>query len=153
MEELFILQKYLTIMQIRYQGKFQVAIYWDDCLDGIFMPRMRIQPVIENAIVHGFQFMSDGGMLTISSELTEKEIVIRVSDNGCGMRKETRQSLVDCLVQVKKEEEMPRGLEHVALINIAKRISTYGNTRYGVTVESEEGAGTSIILRLPALFS
>lgn len=153
MEEFFILQKYITIMEIRFHRKFTTTFYWDDCLDGIFLPRMLIQPLLENAIHHGFQYMTDGGELTISGTFESGDVIIRVSDNGCGMSEESFTTLVDRMNQIDSQKWQVQGNNHIALLNIQRRIHSRYGSYYGLTLESAENQGTTVTLKLPALYN
>lgn len=147
LEEISMLERYLAIMRTRYPGKFSSNLEFDDELAEAKIPRMLLQPVVENAILHGFQ-NQDGGHIHILCETSNNTIRLLVVDNGCGMEKQTLEALRERL-QNYTGDDMTQGLSHVALPNIQKRIQTSFGTDYGVTIESGPGKGTRVMLILP----
>ncbi|WP_206458251.1 sensor histidine kinase [Anaerovorax sp. IOR16] len=156
LEEFFILRKYIGIMEIRYPNRFSVEIDMEDYLEDIKLPRMLLQPIIENSIVHGFnsnKAVSDVlGIIHIYSCLQGKTIDIVVEDNGCGMDSDTLNRLRTSIENVSiKENFEVEGLSHVALINIQRRIISYFGDAYGLQIESAENIGTRVTVSLPIL--
>ncbi len=147
LEEFSMLERYLAIMHTRYPGKFATNLEFADELADVKIPRMLLQPVVENAILHGFQ-NRDGGCIHILCEESKNTIRIQVSDDGCGMKKETLEALREHL-QKNTGDDMMQGLSHVALPNIQKRIQASFGMEYGVTIESELGKGTRVTLNIP----
>ena len=150
MEEFFILEKYISIMSIRYPGRFHADFDVDDRLDNVVIPRMLIQPILENAILHGFTNMVSGGRLHIRATLEENQVLVKISDNGCGMEEQTLRALQKKLADTHAQVMDEQGLEHIALPNIQKRVRAYCGEEYGLTVESARGNGTVVTLVLPA---
>ncbi len=153
MEEFFILEKYVAIMSIRYRGKFQAEFDVDDRLDNVLIPRMMIQPILENAIFHGFKNMEEGGRLHIQAQMDDGRVLIQVSDNGGGMEKGTLEELREKLAWAHTRDLDGQGLEHIALPNIQKRIHSYYGGDYRLEVDSSPGKGTVVSLILPAVGS
>lgn len=149
MEEFWMLQKYVDIMKIRYPGLFTVDIDAEDELEEIMIPRMLLQPIVENAIRHGCVGEIDRpGYVHIYYELTEEDITFVVEDNGKGMSAET-------LSELKKKLECAEelidvdGLSHVALVNIERRLKSYFGSEYGLEIDSTQGEGTTVRIRIP----
>lgn len=149
MEEFFILEKYISIMSIRYRDRFQSDFDVDDRLDNVLIPRMLIQPILENAILHGFKKMNSGGYLHVHAAQKDNRVVVRVSDNGCGMEESALQELRTRLADAHTHTLDEQGLEHIALLNIQKRLRAYYGAEYGLTVDSTPGIGTTVTLILP----
>jgi sensor histidine kinase YesM len=164
LEEFFVLNKYLSIMEIRYPGRFTAEVEMEDFLEVIELPRMLIQPLVENSILHGFKDMNSyavqegaiesgnvkKGMLRIYCRNGEDNIQFIVEDNGCGMEERQLNKLKKSLDLVHKEDEMEvEGLSHVALSNIQRRMLLYYGKDYGVTITSRIGVGTRTILTIP----
>ena len=145
MDEFYVLEQYVGIMKARYPGRIEADFEMDDAFDEIFIPRMLIQPIIENAIVHGFQ--GRPGKVSVSAEIGENEIAIAVEDNGVGMSKDALEKLRE---SIREDENRERsGLNHVALSNIEHRIKMVCGSEYGLEIESEQGRGTKVTVRLP----
>ncbi len=151
MEELFVVQRYISIMEIRYHNKFTADFTIDDRLDGVLIPRMLVQPIVENAIVHGFKDMEAGGVLRVRAELEPDGILIEVADNGCGMGPEEVAALRVSLKKARSTGEDADGLSHVALKNIERRVEAYYGKGCGLHVQSTKGVGTVVTLKLKPL--
>lgn len=149
MEEFFVLQKYITIMEIRYFNKFDAEVDIDDRLEQLSLPRMLMQPIVENALIHGLQAKKGRGMLKVSSRFEEDTVILEVSDNGVGMTKEQLELLQDKIRNVAEERWENKGTEHIALPNIQMRVESYYGKDYGLTIESSPEWGTKVGLRLP----
>ncbi len=150
MEEFFVLEKYIAIMGIRYRGRFHAEFDVDDRLDSFQIPRMLIQPILENAILHGFQGVKQGGKLDIRATLEGGCITICIADNGKGMHAAALNTLRQKLAGASEQSMDMEGLDHVALPNIQKRIHSYYGSGYGLVIESEHNQGTTVIVTLPA---
>ncbi len=152
LEEFFIIEKYIAIMSIRYKNKFFVDFDIDDGLQDIKIPRMLVQPIIENAIVHGFSNMESGGVLKITAVLQDEKVIILVSDNGCGMNEDNLITLRKKISDAKNQKWGEQGLEHIALPNIQKRIFSYYGDSCGLLVDSTLGKGTTVKLSFPITY-
>ena len=151
MDEFFVLSKYAEIMEIRYPGRFTVDIDMVDELEEIELPRMLLQPIIENSIVHGIigGAMDSGGEVHLSSETTEDKVRFVIEDNGCGMSAAALTELRENIANADEGDVEVEGLSHVALVNIERRIHSYFGKEYGIIIESEPGRGTKITVELP----
>lgn len=147
MEEFSILQRYVDIMEIRYPDRFTVDIDIEDELEYIRIPRMLLQPILENSILHGVIDRRGTGRVHLYC-LVEPDVVrFVVDDNGRGMTEKQLASLRESIAQADDGDEI-EGLSHVALTNIQRRINSYYGTGYGITVESEQGKGTKVVVTL-----
>ena len=157
MEELFILEKYIGLMKIRFPGRFVTEVDVEDDFADIQIPRMLVQPIVENSILHGYQdgLSEDRDSIKIHIwvqivKVDEREILqVVVEDNGCGMSERKREQLIDELKPDGDEVEHIEGLSHVALKNIQRRICSYFGEDYGIQIESEYSKGTRVTLLLP----
>lgn len=152
MEEFFILDKYVGIMEIRFPNRFEWDIDIQDFLDDVSLPRMILQPVIENAIVHGLcEYNDKGGRLKLYPIRHQNGTVSYVvEDNGVGMTEEELNRLRKRLSNAAYDDAEPEGLSHVALLNIQRRILSYFGPGFGVTVESVKGSGTRVTITVPS---
>ncbi len=147
-DEMHIIEQFIDIMKIRYLGSFNVHFNIDDELDNFYLPRMLIQPIVENAITHGFVNIKNGH-LKISGEYLGDTIVFTVQDNGAGIEKEKLNRLKEKLDNI-ENEIISDGLSGVALLNIQKRVYLIYGKKYGLNIMSEKNSGTSVSLVLPA---
>lgn len=154
-DELENIQSYLVIQNNRFKNKlsFQVLIDGDkewvlDCR----LPKLLLQPVIENAVYHGIEPKVGPGRITIRILTTEERLIINVQDDGVGMAEEDLQSIIQKLRQGKHLEESPSSQSSgIALININQRIILNYGEQYGITFTSTKGLGSEVELSLPVL--
>ena len=151
MDEFFILEKYTDIMEIRYPGKFYAVIEIVDELEEIELPRMLLQPIVENSILHGIvgEGLKEFGRVHVYSLINEEIVSIVIEDNGKGMTEEQLASLRADIKNVDQDNVEVEGLSHVALVNIQRRILSYFGDGYGLMVDSTLGQGSKITVRLP----
>ena len=139
---------YMKIQKLRFEEKFDYAFLIADKIDVskcIALPLL-LQPIVENAILHGLEERERGGMITIrvAWAADNTELCISVSDNGCGIRLETLEQLREDIVTRNPEKK-----ESIGLYNINQRIKLCYGTAYGMTIDSESGNGTTVTIHLP----
>lgn len=157
MEELFILEKYIGLMKIRFPGRFVAEVDVEDDFADIYIPRMLVQPIVENSILHGYE---DGSLedrdcinIHIWAKIVRGDardvLQVIVKDNGCGMSERKRDRLINELKSEGDDVEDIAGLSHIALKNIQRRICSYFGEDYGIQIDSEYSKGTKVIVLLP----
>ena len=104
------------------------------------IPKMTLQPLVENALYHGIKKIRRKGLIQITGEASEDEVILNVSDNGIGM---TRERLEEVRRSMAEGEKCGFGLSAVN-----ERIKLYFGVQYGISIESEEGRGSRMIIRL-----
>lgn len=135
-DELDHVRQYLFIQKERYQDKLSYEIQAEDGLMDISIPKILLQPLVENAIYHGLRKMPGGGMIRITARKGEKEdLFLAVEDNGGGFE------------DAEKGKD-PLRLGGVGLKNVAERIRLYYGEDYGLSIANRPGQGATIILRL-----
>ena len=149
LEELYVLEQYTEIMQARYPDMINVSFGEDDSFSDILVPRMLIQPVVENAIMHGLS--GEGGNLEIYARRDKEDLFITVSDDGKGMDKAELEKVRGGMNG--KETAETGGLDHIALANVSKRINVLFGDDYGLYIESDVNGGTRVTVHLPLILS
>ena len=151
MDEFFVLTKYAEIMEVRYPDKFTVDIDIVDELEEIELPRMLLQPIIENSIVHGIVggALEHRGEIRVYSEISDEKVKFIIEDNGCGMSESVLNELRESISNADLNDVEVEGLSHVALANIERRIHSYFGNEFGIEIESEKDKGTRITVVLP----
>nr|WP_162990712.1 sensor histidine kinase [Maliibacterium massiliense] len=154
-EELRTLQYYLTIQKFRFRDKFEVIEHIENperCLH-TKIPKLTIQPIVENAIYHGLETQRGQGVITISVYPVQSRLMVTISDNGVGIDEETLARLnaqMSSSVPPPGEDPHARGVG-MALVNVNERIKLSYGEGYGVTIYSTLGAGTDVELSIPLL--
>lgn len=148
-EELQIVNAYIKIHQLRFSGRF---IYEENCpaeLMNLHVPKMIIQPVVENALTHGLETFASGGIVSINVRLNETgDLVVTVTDNGVGMDA-ARLEQLSALLDASRKDHMQH--DHIGVANVHNRIHVKYGDPYGLSISSRLGAGTRVTLTFPAL--
>ena len=144
--EMKLVEIYLSLQQKRYRG-LQYALpdvtEWETYL----LPALTIQPIVENALVHGCEPKRGGAKIIVTLEETADALLLRVRDNGLGMEEEKERRLQEALAQSTIDPEKQEG--GVGLVNIARRVKLRFGPEYGLHFETKMGQGTCVTLRLP----
>ncbi|WP_240420492.1 sensor histidine kinase [Paenibacillus periandrae] len=144
-EEKSIIHKYVEIQQYRYPEKFRLEWAIDDNLMDIIIPRMLIQPLVENALFHGICASENFGIISIGARLEEKHIILSVEDNGIGMEQQTLEQ-VQTFSHNGNNADSIRG---IGLSNIKNRIQFHYGEDCDLNIRSAPLAGTVVSFRLP----
>ena len=145
-EEIEHAQNYLYIQKLRYKNRFEVTFDIDPEIYDCCTIKLIVQPLIENAIYHGVEFMDGDGEITIKGYVKENDIYIDVTDNGLGMPEETVKYLLTDDTRIHKKGS------GIGLSNVHQRIQLYFGKRYGLEIESELDEGTTVHIHLPQVF-
>ena len=114
------------------------------------IPKLTMQPLVENAIIHGLERKIGIGVVSVRLTLTEKRLIVRISDNGVGMEPETLHQLQEELCRTAYDYiDSGRGTG-IALLNVNNRIRLLFGEQYGITICSTPGLGTDVTVTLPA---
>lgn len=150
-EELENIETYFAIQQFRFGDRLRLEI--DDPEPGIQncqIPKLTMQPLVENAIIHGLERKIGIGVVSVRLTLTEKRLIVRISDNGVGMEPETLHQLQKELCRTAYDYiDSGRGTG-IALLNVNNRIRLLFGEQYGITICSTPGLGTDVTVTLPA---
>lgn len=143
-EELDHIRHYLVIQSFRFKNKFRYEIVAQDEVLQCQTIKLILQPIVENALYHGIEMMPDEGFISIHAELKDDLVIIRISDNGLGMSKETMKVILT------GGSKSMNG-SGVGVRNVNERIELYYGREYGLSFESEIEEGTTVTLIFPAL--
>lgn len=135
---------YLDVVNFRYINKIKIINDLQNGDENFLLPVFTLQPIIENTIKHGFIGMeAEEKIIRIESHRLHDKIVIIVSDNGIGMDKEQLDTLMAAIRNPEREDT------GIGLWNINQRLQLLYDNEYEFDILSEEGGGTTVILRLP----
>lgn len=143
-EELQHVRSYLEIQQMRYQDILQYEICVPEELNHCQIPKITLQPLVENALYHGIKNKRGKGMIRIKGELDGKDCILRIADNGKGMTPERLEQVREGIRNRKARENDIYGL-----YNVNERIRLNFGENYGITITSTYGEGTCVTVRLP----
>ncbi len=143
-EELSHARSYLEIQQIRYQDILSYEIEVPEELFEYEIPKITIQPIVENALYHGIKNRRGGGKITITGEEGDNDYRIIVTDDGIGMDSERLAQITEGL-----SGKNPGDVKIYGLYNVNERIKLFYGEEYGISIESEYDKGTRVVIRLP----
>ena len=121
----------------------QFSVTADPDCEQLFILPLLVQPLVENAFVHGLKERRAGGRITVHAFADAKELTISVADNGVGMTP----AALEVLRQSLAAEDFDRS--HIGVANVHHRIRMFYGPDWGLTVDSTPGQGTTAVLHLP----
>jgi two-component system sensor histidine kinase YesM len=145
-EELEQTGHYLAIISIRLEGRLQIVTEIGERWLGIKVPKMTVQPVIENAVKHGLEPLDRQGILKVYTCEEDNILKLVIEDNGNGMTETELQHLLDSL-----DGRGPResGKSGIGLQNLHRRLQHMFGESYGLQIQSYPGTGTRVSILLP----
>lgn len=144
-EELEYLDNYAGIMKVRFGNDFNLMLRVQEEVKELYIIKLILQPIVENAIIHGVNEIEGEKNIIISGYISENNLIFQVEDNGKGMTEEEIKSIFT----VKEKNET--SFKHIGLKNIKSRIRLNCGEEYGLKIESEKNKLTRVKLTLPVL--
>ena len=138
-------KNYLMIQHMRFKNKFDYEFDIEVDVLELSSLKLMLQPLVENAIYHGMEFMDGDGLIKIKAWREADELYLSVTDNGLGMTEEK----VAMVLAGKSNSGNGRG-SGIGVKNVNERIKLYFGEDYGLKIDSEPDVGTTIIIHLPA---
>lgn len=152
-DELNSIQNYLTIQHIRFGSRISYDIVPLCDISNIMILPLLIQPIVENSFSHGLEDTTENGFIYIFAEVQSNDgqeiLTISMRDNGKGIPQ-------DRLIELQEKLKMPNGEEEsdsIGIFNVNARIKLFYGQQYGLTIESREGKGTVVTLRVPVIYT
>jgi two-component system sensor histidine kinase YesM len=139
--EITLLRAYIYIQETRYLGKVSIRVDVQPGLESYETLNLLLQPVVENAIFHGIVPKDGAGTVYVDVRAVGDRIVYTVKDDGVGMG----EALPDKLLDVSDEQAFKK----LGLANVNRRIRIFFGDEYGLSIESEKNAGTTVRIEIP----
>lgn len=146
-EEIEHAKNYLSIQNIRYKKRFDYHIIVPDELLGAKTLKLVLQPIIENSLYHGIEYLHDKGEIIIEVSQQDEMLIYMIKDNGVGMSEETLDKLFDGEKVIKTKGS------GVGIKNVNERIKLYYGQEYGMKAQSKLEEGTVIYIYIPLQYS
>jgi len=143
-EEMEHVAAYLGLQQKRYTYQFKVIWEIQEEVKMALMPKITIQPLVENAILHGVRYMDDEGEIKVKAISENEHLLIIIEDNGY---KNTDFEKINALLELKEENNSGYGIR-----NVHSRIHMHFGANYGLTYMAGDGQGTKVMMRLPLIW-
>ena len=147
-DELENIRNYFTIQQYRFEDRLKLTVEEGEDTEALdcLLPKLTLQPIVENAIIHGLERRIGTGTVTVRLIMTESRLLIQVSDDGLGMDEETLER-INHDIAANISGTGSRG--GIAIGNVNNRIQLLFGEEYGVIVYSAKDAGTDVEISLP----
>jgi two-component system sensor histidine kinase YesM len=136
-------QNYMNIQKIRYKNAFQVEFQIDPEILNCCTVKLVVQPLLENAIYYGMEYMDGEGLITVRGYRKEQDVYLEIQDNGLGMPEESAARLL-----TDNDRERSRG-SGVGLLNVHNRIRLRFGEQYGLKIESMPDEGMTVRIHIP----
>ena len=144
-EEIENLKNYVLLQQMRYGNKLRILYDMDPELLTLEVPRLILQPIVENAIIHGLEKKANGGQIQVYGRRKEEVAEIVIEDNGVGMSQEEVENLRTGLDPTHQR----KSFSGIGIKNVDERIRLVYGEDYGLTITSKINVGTKVILVIP----
>jgi len=131
------ISNYMEIQKVRFGHRIQFMLHVEENLPNVIIPGMILQPLIENAVVHGTQDMVDRAQISMEVFMINKTIHIIIEDNGKGMSSDTVEKILS-------ENKSGIGIQ-----NVQKRLKMFYGEEGRIQIESSENCGTAITILIP----
>lgn len=147
--ELSYVTQYLKLQQLITGDQFSWDIDCDDELTDILVPKLILQPVIENCFVHGFEKMPEDAMIIIVCYQKQNRLIVEISDNGQGMNEVALRQFLSSENGVETEEDGESSRRHIGLLSIRERIRHLYGTDGDMDIRARAEQGTTVQFRFP----
>jgi len=145
--EIEFLKKYFAIQDYRMRGRVTMEIYIPDYLYDCLIPKLILQPLLENAVYHGVEMKEGNGVIQISGWEQDGDLHITISDDGIGIEENTMNRIIQ---QLNSSEVFTTSKnERLALKNVNSRLKLIYSDRYALQICSKPGEGTAVKISLP----
>lgn len=151
-EEFTYADKYISLLKRRFENRIELVRNVSEDVLGIKIPRLLIQPLVENAVYHGLEKTRSKGVITLNAAKTDGILAIEVVDNGTGMGKDELDALnerlsMDNNTYFKTLSE--KKLKSIGIENVNRRIKLFYGENYGLQIDSVQGQYTKVTVRIP----
>lgn len=149
-QEKELIEYYLVLQQIRFQDKLTYQMDFDEQLFDLKMPKLVLQPFVENAIIHGIEGLETHGRIEITGRLEDECMVFTIVDNGIGMTDDKIQQII---TRSAPDRADPNTVNTVsggyAIRNVLERLELYYESNYRLVFDSIPGSGTTVNIMIP----
>lgn len=148
-QEIAWIDQYLFLQKSRLENVFEYEIDFPDVYGHWPCCKLMLQPFVENSILHGFEGRKQGGMIRVSGEMDQELLKIVIEDNGCGMSAETAAAIQTILGDRESRNlNMDTGTG-IGIKNVVTRMRMFYGNRMNISMETQEGKGTTFVFRIP----
>lgn len=147
-EELNNIEQYIEIMRMRFNNRLVYKMECSEELRNLMIPKFILQPLVENCFVHGFKNTLPPWEISVNVLLGKGRLIICVEDNGKGIEKQRLDQIYKCIRENKTISDTSRSKNSIGIINVKQRVEMICPAGSGLTIESEQNAGTKITVSI-----
>jgi two-component system sensor histidine kinase YesM len=141
--ELEIIREYISIQLFAFDDTFNVEYSIDPEVNNWYTIKLILQPIVENAIIHGLVKKRDySGKIKISGKIENDDILFEVEDNGAGMDEDT-------LIKLSQGDSLKKTSKGYGIRNVQERIQLIFGASYGLSIQSKKNSGTKVTIKIP----
>ncbi len=144
-QEAELISRYLQIQKMRFTKRLDYEVDIDEEIRRIRIPKLILQPFVENAVVHGFENVSTPCRLKVTGRMEQEMLVFQVWDTGIGMR----QDQIEAIWEEESRDYAKQRIGRYAIKNIRERLQLRYHDQFSLEIRSSIGKGTVVILRIP----
>lgn len=145
-EEVQLITEYLHVQKMRFSQKLEYSINVEEKIKDVVIPKLVLQPFVENAIVHGFEKKKEGCQIIITGKQEGEYLIFTVEDTGAGMNKEQVKGIFE---EDKQKRYSGQRVGRYAVKNVKERLTLKYHEDFDLKIESEVGKGTKVVIRIP----
>ncbi|NUU77604.1 sensor histidine kinase [Paenibacillus xylanilyticus] len=148
------ISSYLQIQQTRYRDRLQCELIIPEELRELFVLKLLLQPIVENAIYHGIKARRGPGTIRIEAKIADGKLSLTVQDNGAGMSSERLREMIGLLhapLESMETQEAGQGGKSYGMLNVQARLQLSFGEEYGIRLDSKEGEGTCVTIIQPLM--
>ena len=145
-DELDIAENYLSLQKMRHPEYFNYSIEYSDIVHNYAIPKLSLQPILENSVIHGMTNYRDKGLIHILVIEEENKLLFIVEDNGQGISNSTLRKLVQSI-----DIKQAVSADSFGLANINRRLKIFYGDLYDIKIESQLGEFTRITIKIPKI--
>lgn len=147
-QEIQAVEAYLEIQKVRFKNKISWNIRIKPGTEKIKIPKMIIQPIVENSVHHGLSISKNTGKLLIDVYCSDQNLYIKIQDNGVGISADDLR-IIQNKLESSCDTAVTRQSEALGIVNVHERIKLIFGTAYGIKIESRQNEGTTAVIKLP----
>ncbi|ACL75997.1 cache domain-containing sensor histidine kinase [Ruminiclostridium cellulolyticum] len=147
-EELNNIEQYIEIMRMRFNKRLTHQIECPESLKNIMIPKLILQPLVENCFTHGFKDSLPPWKIFVNVSIVENKLSITVEDNGVGIGNERLEEIYKCIAENKTIYNKNKSKNSIGILNVSQRLKMICPAGSGMYIESEQNVGTKIILTI-----
>ena len=148
-DEVSVVEDYFRIQKMRFSERIQFVTQIDETCLPFEIPRLTLQPLVENALIHGIEQKESGGIISLQVKQSAEHVIIEVNDDGEGIEEDQIEALMS--LSFERDDHVGHSTG-IGLTNVIRRLQLFYQTKHVIEIESEIGKWTTIRLILPKNF-